>query len=141
MNERTGEYVERNPQLNALQKQLYILLGLMFVGIGAVGAVLPVLPTTPFMILALLCFSKSSQRLHGWLYNHRVFGPSLHRWNEHRVIPPVAKMCSISAMSLSFAYALMFTQSPWYVLAAMAAVMLFGAWYVLTKPSYVPSES
>lgn len=124
----------------SVQRLFFLILGLTFVGIGAIGVVLPVLPTTPFLILALLCFAKSSERLHGWLYHHRVFGPSLQKWDQHRVIPPLAKAMSLSFMSASMIYATAFTATPWYVLAAMASISLYGAWYILTKPSRVPVE-
>jgi len=51
-------------------KPLYFLLGWCFFGLGAVGTVVPGLPTTPFMLLALWAFSKSSQHFHDWLYTH-----------------------------------------------------------------------
>jgi uncharacterized membrane protein YbaN (DUF454 family) len=34
----------------------------------------PVLPTAPFVLLAAACFMRSSERLHGWLVRHPLFG-------------------------------------------------------------------
>ncbi len=34
--------------------------------LGAVGTVVPGLPATPFFLLALLCFTKSSEKLNCW---------------------------------------------------------------------------
>lgn len=38
---------------------LLTTLGFIFLALGAVGAVLPVWPTTPFVLLAIACFSSS----------------------------------------------------------------------------------
>lgn len=124
----------------ALQRPLLIVAGLVCVGLGLLGVVLPVLPTTPFMILALWCFARSSRRLHDWLYHHRVFGPPLRQWDRYRVIPTIAKVASITAMGFSMVYVLLHSTAPWYAIAAMGAVLLYGVWYILSKPSRAPAE-
>lgn len=119
---------------------VYLGLGWFFFGVGVLGAFLPVLPTTPFMILALWAFTNSSERLRHWLYTHRIFGPPLQRWHEHRVIPVSAKMASTGAMAASFAWMYFFSGMTWPWLMIVAALMGYGAFYVLTKPSRIPSQ-
>jgi len=123
-----------------LRRPLLLGLGLAFVGLGLLGTVLPVLPTTPFMILALWCFARSSKRFHDWLYHHRVFGPPLRQWDQHRVIPPLAKIVAVTAMVASMVYVVLFSAAPWYLIAAMAVVIAYGAWFILTKPSRAPAD-
>lgn len=117
---------------------IFFTLGWLFFSLGLLGAFLPVLPTTPFMILALFMFAKSSERFHQWLYHHRVFGPPLQKWHEHRVIPLRAKVFSITMMSLSLTYVILFSPAPVWMVVVTALLMGYGAWFILTKPSRVP---
>jgi len=118
---------------------LYFTLGWLCVALGLVGVVLPVLPTTPFLLLALWCFARSSPRFHGWLYHHRVFGPPLREWHEYRVIPLRAKILALAAMTASALYVLLGTNAPWYAAATMILVMAIGAGFILRSPSKRPA--
>jgi uncharacterized membrane protein YbaN (DUF454 family) len=122
-------------------RPLYFLLGWCFFGLGAVGTVVPGLPTTPFMLLALWAFAKSSQRLHDWLYTHRVFGPPLQQWHRHRVIPGKAKLLSVATMAASLVYLVFFTGIHVWIKVAIGLLMLYGAAFILTKPSRVPERA
>lgn len=112
-----------------------VVFGWLCVGLGCLGAFLPVLPTTPFLLLALWAFSRSSERFHSWLVHHRWLGRYVRDWERHRVIPVRAKVIAVTTMAASLAWAVLFSGAPWYALAAMAAFIAYGAWYVLSKPS------
>lgn len=63
---------------------LLIGCGSLSVGLGVVGIVVPILPTTPFLILAAICYARSSNRCHQWLVSNRVFGRHLRDYLEGR---------------------------------------------------------
>jgi uncharacterized membrane protein YbaN (DUF454 family) len=119
-------------------KPLLFLLGWCFFGLGAVGVVVPGLPTTPFMLLALWAFSKSSRRFHDWLYSHPFFGPPLQDWERHRVISLPVKILALLAMVGALAYMILGAGVPAWVSLLTAAVMAYGAYFILGKPSKPP---
>ncbi len=121
-------------------RPFYFLLGWCSFGLGAVGAVVPGLPTVPLMLVALWAFSKSSDRFHGWLYSHRIFGPPLQQWHEHRVVPARAKVLAVAMMAASLAYMGFFTDVGAGVMAVTGAVMAAGAAFILCQRSSVPAE-
>ena len=121
-------------------RPVYFFLGWSFFGLGAIGTLVPGLPTTPFMLLALWAFSKSSKRFHDWLYAHRLFGPPLQQWRTHRVIPVKAKLLSVVTMTASLVYLAFFTEVNTLVKVIVGLVMLYGAVFILSKPSRVPHQ-
>ena len=86
--------------LQLARRHLWMAFGWASLSMGAIGVVLPLLPTTPFLILAAYCFSRSSQRLHAWLLNHPILGPPIENWRAHRAISGRAKLSALAAMAL-----------------------------------------
>ena len=121
-------------------RPLYFILAWFFFGLGAIGVAVPGIPTTPFMLLALWSFSKSSRRFHVWLYRHRLFGPALQQWNEYRVIPLKAKIIALVTMVVSLIYIAGFTPAPAWLKMTTAVLMLYGAWFIWSKPSSAPPK-
>lgn len=60
-----------------MKKILYIILGCVGIGMGAIGAALPILPTFPFLMLAAFCFAKSSKELDMWFKSTKLYQNNL----------------------------------------------------------------
>ncbi len=86
-----------------IKKYILIFSGLLCVALGVIGIVLPILPTTPFLIVALACFAKSSPRFHQLLLQNRWFGASLQQWEESRTISHATKIKAIKLIIFTFA--------------------------------------
>lgn len=59
------------------KKIIYIALGILCLGLGALGAVLPLLPAFPFLMLAAFCFGRSSEKLDRWFKSTKLYKNNL----------------------------------------------------------------
>jgi len=84
-----------------VKKVLWTGLGFLSLGMAYVGVITPGIPYSPFVVFAAYCFSKGSERMHRWIYNHKIFGPFLTNWNEKRVFPQKMKYFMLAMMTLS----------------------------------------
>ncbi len=87
--------------IHRLRKVVWTTIGLLSLGMAYVGVVTPGIPYSPFVVFAAYCFSKGSDRLHKWIYNHKIFGPFLTNWNEKRVFPQKMKFFMLAMMGTS----------------------------------------
>lgn len=60
-----------------IKKIVYIVVGCIGVGLGAIGAVVPMLPAFPFLLLAAYCFGRSSEKLNNWFINTKLYKDNL----------------------------------------------------------------
>jgi len=106
-----------------LKKVLLTIAGFIALGLGAVGVALPVLPTTPFVLLAAICFSASNERAHAWLSRSRVFGPYIEHYRTKRGIKLPLKIGSIAFLWAGLGLSMFLTQHWWlYILLGVVGV-------------------
>ena len=77
----------------------WLVIGILSLGLGALGILLPLLPTTPLVLLAAFSFARSSDRLHQWLLEHDVFGALIENWRQYGAISRRAKIVSVISMA------------------------------------------
>jgi len=113
---------------------IYLSIGWLSTALGIIGAFLPVMPTTPFLLVALWAFGRSSPRLQQWLFDHPHFGKSLRDWHEHGAIRKDIKLLAISAMFVSVAIVYWVTGST-IAIAVHATIVTLVAMFILSRPS------
>ena len=117
-------------------KYLYLFIGWFFTALGFVGVVVPVLPTTPFLLIAVWAFSKSSENLHNWLFNHKIFGPHLRDWFEYSAIHLRAKIMAVTLMWASLSYVIYkyHTVSMMICMVTFVSIMALSV-FIISRPT------
>jgi uncharacterized membrane protein YbaN (DUF454 family) len=111
----------------------WLLIGLVALGLGAIGIALPLLPTTPFVLLAAFAFAQSSAKLHQWLLDHNVFGPLIDNWHRYGAISRRAKVVSVVSMIAVLVISLAMA-APAVVIWLQVLVLGAAALFILTRP-------
>lgn len=86
-----------------IKKIIYIILGFISLALGAVGAVLPILPSVPFLLLAFVCFTKSSERLRNWFMSTDLYRNNLKDYMESREMTKSAKLHTLGVITILMA--------------------------------------
>ena len=123
------------PHGSPVVRALFFVAGVVSLGLAVAGMFLPVLPTTPLVLLAAACFARSHRPFHEWLIAHRLFGPLVREWHEHRSIPYRTKLFAIGMMSVALGASIVFAVDPPWLKAALAAFGVALGVYMYRLPS------
>ena len=61
----------------SIKKIIFIIVGCITLGLGAVGSFLPILPTVPFLLVSAFCFANSSEKLNNWFKSTKLYKNNL----------------------------------------------------------------
>lgn len=112
---------------------LFMLAGLVCVGLGIAGVFLPVMPSTVFFIIAAVLFARSNPAWEARIMNHPKIGPPIRAFRERGAIGPRAKIAAVTAMTISSVVSFFLLKGVWaYVPGAVCALC---ALFILTRPS------
>lgn len=121
-----------------MTRPLFLTIGWLCVGLGLLGIAVPLFPTTPFLLVAVWAFSKSSPEMAERLRSNRYAGPYIRDWQDNGVIPLQAKVAAIAMMAAAVAYLEWGTATPQWVVALVAVALAAVAAFVVTRPSLPP---
>jgi len=108
-----------------VKRKLFLFLAWFFVLLGAIGIAIPILPTTPFLLLAVWFFSKSSQRFHKWILNHKILGEYVRSYQNGKGIPLKIKIRTILLLWLTIFISMYFVQDKiWLVIMLFVVAVL-----------------
>ena len=91
---------------------------IIFTVIGCVGTVLPIIPTVPFFLLTVFCFANSSEKLHNWFVNTKMYKKHLDSFVKKKGMTVKTKVT---------------------ILSSVTAIMLLGFILMMLKGIIIPS--
>lgn len=118
---------------------MLVLTGLGATLLAIAGTVLPGLPTTPFLLVALWAFARSSDRLYGWLERIPLLRSALaeaHRFEQRRAIRMPVKIFAVSvAWTMALVTGLTFGPERPILFAVIIAAVLSGTIFMYVIPT------
>lgn len=114
-----------------IKKILLVIVGFIGVGLGAVGAVVPMLPAFPFLMLAAVCFAKSSEKLDAWFKGTKLYKNNLESYVKGQGMTKKTKIKIMITVTLlmSFGFFMMFRKDLFVPCGILGAVWLFHILY------------
>ncbi len=114
-----------------MKKILLITAGCLGVALGAVGAVLPMLPAFPFLMLAAICFGKSSKKLDRWFKGTKLYKNNLETFVKGQGMTRKTKIKVMVTVTIlmSIGFAMMFRKAIYIPCAILGIVWLFHIIY------------
>ena len=81
-----------------LKRIIFTVIGCVSLGIGCVGTVLPIIPTVPFFLLTVFCFANSSEKLHNWFVNTKMYKKHLDSFVKKKGMTVKTKVTILSSV-------------------------------------------
>lgn len=114
---------------------VYILLGSLFLILGAVGIFIPLLPTTPFWLLTCWFYLRSSEKLYNRAMSNRYFGSYIKGFMVDKAIPVRSKVISISVMWISAILTSVYLIEYLWVKILLMLISIGVTWHILSFPT------
>lgn len=116
---------------------LLFALGLICLGLIPLSY-LPGIPTFDLILLAAFCFSLSSEKMYGWMLNHRYFGKVIRGYRDYGLTMRMKWVAAV-AISASLSISGLFLTDLWWVRVILAAVWAYALWFVFSRPTRDPA--
>lgn len=123
-----------------MKKVLYIILGCIGVGLGAVGAVVPMLPAFPFLMLAAFSFARSSEKLDRWFKNTKLYKDNLEDYVAGRGMTKKTKVRIMVTVTLLMSIGFIMMNAVPVGRIVLACVWVFHIVYFMFGIKTIPAD-
>lgn len=116
-------------------KLFWLILAFLCLALGTIGVFLPVLPTVPFYLVTAFSFAKSSDRLHNWFINTKLYKKNLESFVERKAMTLKTKLSILISVTLvmGFGFFMMARKGIWIPCIILAVVWLCHLLYFIFR--------
>ncbi len=116
-----------------IKKVLYLILGFIGLVLGFIGALVPLLPAFPFLLLAAFCFAKSSERLHNWFINTKLYKNNLESYVKKKGMSKKTKIKIMVMITILMSIGFIMMHRIWIGQLILFFVWLFHIYYFVFR--------
>ena len=124
-----------------IRRIVYIVLGCIGVGLGAVGAAVPMLPSFPFLLLAAFCFARSSEKLHTWFIGTKLYKNNLESYVAGKGMTRKTKIKILTTVTAIMAFGFFMMSAVPVGRIVLAVVWVLHIVYFLFGVKTIPEPS
>jgi len=116
-------------------KYFLIIIGFICLALGTIGVFLPVLPTVPFYLVTTFAFAKSSDRLHNWFINTKLYKKNLESFVERKAMTLKTKLSILISVTLvmGFGFFMMARKGIWIPCLILGIVWICHIGYFMFR--------
>lgn len=116
-----------------IKKVLYLILGFIGLILGVIGAIVPLLPAFPFLLLAAFGFAKSSERLHNWFINTKLYKNNLESYVKKKGMSKKTKIRIMIMVTILMSIGFIMMHRIWIGQLILFFVWLFHIYYFVFR--------
>ena len=116
-----------------VKKLFYLVLGFIGLVLGFIGALVPLLPAFPFLLLAAFGFAKSSERLHNWFINTKLYKNNLESYVKKKGMSKKTKIKIMVMITILMSIGFIMMHRIWIGQLFLFFVWLFHIYYFVFR--------
>lgn len=117
-----------------MKKIFLIIVGSISLILGIIGIIMPVLPTTPFLLLSMACYIKSSKKMYSFIIKNKYLSPYVQYYIDGEGIPLKEKKKAIALIWITISISIIFFIDLQMVKILLLIIAISVSTYIWTRP-------
>lgn len=135
MNLSSENLINKKVIKNPVLRHLVFAFGCFAVLLGVIGIFLPVMPTTPFLLLAAACFTRTSPSFYVWLTGHPRLAKYVIYYLEGQGMPLKAKVYTLVTLWFTIILSAFIILDSQIVRVILPVLGLLVSIYIMYQPT------